>query len=275
MKDIKLNETMFQQVVESVLIELEMVSESMSKLVRERVGKYNIIEEGLIKTEDATKTIQFVERNVELKKNSIHVTREINDENNFVSYIKFLFINRTINYEIINEINRIMGVCGWFLSSFIYNGSTMSGNIDDFSMVYKGGTYAITFDAKFDTEIPTNLLPNKLYHSTAYSCVNNILNYGLIPKSKSLISNYPSRVYFAYDVEDCIEYGKTKLNSIKANRNSQFMTDDMLSIIELDVSKLKRNYCFMSDVNSNFKAVYCLEPIPSYALSLYKNINLK
>lgn len=54
-KALKLNESMFEQIVEQVLTELEVYSEIMSKQVRLKAGQKYIIEEGLIRSESFEK----------------------------------------------------------------------------------------------------------------------------------------------------------------------------------------------------------------------------
>lgn len=261
-KTLKASPHLFEAIVEQVLSEIEELSEESAKLVRLKAGQKYILEEGLIKTESYEKTVSFIRRNINLIKNRILCVPVLS---NRTYYIKF-DIHR-YNQDIINDIIRLMNLCGWFLSSILHEGNTLRGDLNNFLKTYnKKDSFCLCFDAKFDLEKSMADLPPKLYHCTFDCNIKNIENHGLFPKDRSNISSYPSRVYFAYDIKDVINFGINKLTEYR--NNNKYYNDINLAIYELDVSQLKREYKFMEDVNSDFDAVYCLEPIPYYALKL-------
>lgn len=267
-KTLKASPQLFESIVEQVLSEIEAMSEENAKLVRLKAGQKYIIEEGLIKSESFEKTVAFVGRNINLIKNRI-ICFPV--ESNKTYFIRFNI--HKFNQDVINDIIRLMNLCGWFLSSILYNGDTLKGDLDSFLKTYnKKDLFALCFDAKFDLEISMSDLPPKLYHCTFDCNVKNIEYHGLCPKERSNISSYPSRVYFSYNMNDAIGFGHNKLSEFR-NKNEHYK-DTNLALYALDVNKLRREYKFMRDVNSDFDAVYCLEPIPYYSLELVKTINV-
>lgn len=251
MKTIKLNEAGFDSLLELILDEFDVKSEECKLLVRQAIGQRNIIEEGLIKTEDYEKTIALIKRNINFGQYRILAIPIERNNTYFIQYNLYKY-----DADIINKLIKLMDLCGWFLSSIIYNGQTIGGNIEEFNKKYEKGSFGLCFDAKFDMEVFMKDLPNKLYHATNVKYAKKIINDGLIPKSKSNINIYPSRVYLAYNKDEAYNFAKSKMN------------ENEIVIIELDVERLRRGYKFMSDANSDFKAVYTLEPIPYFALKI-------
>ena len=58
----------------------------------------------------------------------------------------------------------------------------------------------ITYESKYDIE---NILPKKLYHLSIQEYNKSILKSGLIPKSKSKLSNHLDRIYVCTNIKDC------------------------------------------------------------------------
>lgn len=168
-----------------------------------------------------------------------------------------------------------MNLCGWFPSSIVYNENTFNYDMEKFIKSCNGnvGKFALCFYAKFDVEIPISDLPSKLYHCTFDCYIDKIKYGGLHPKEKSNISSYPSRIYFAYNVDESINFCTNKLNEYRKKDNRYKNIN--LAVYELDTLKLNKYYKFMNDVNSDFKAVYCLEPIPFNTITLTNKIKIK
>lgn len=270
-----MTDSILTQIIEQVLYEMNLLNETNSMEVLHRIGFNHIIKEGLIKTEDCEKTIQLISRNINLKSNKIIVRREINSTKKLGdSYsISFIFRSNTLNNGVIQDIIRLANLCGWYLSSIFYNGITYNGDLGNFINIFNGGGYAFYFDAKFDVEISWDELPSTLYHATLSKNVDNIVKNGLFPKSKSNISTYPSRVYFSYNMEEAINFVKNKIMNM-INNSVYNNNDNEIGVIQLDLTKLRHDYKFMKDSNSDFDAVYTYEPIPFFSLSLNKIIKL-
>lgn len=254
MKTVTLNKEGFDSLLELILEDFGVKSEEYKLLVRQTIGQRNILEEGLIKTEDYEKTIALIKRNIDLSKYRVLATPIERNNTYFIQYILYRY-----NADIINKLIKLMDLCGWFLSSIVYNGQNIGGDMNEFNKKYEKGPFGLCFDAKFDMEVFMKDLPDKLYHATNVKYAKKIIDDGLIPKAKSNISTYPSRVYLAYNKDDAYNFAKSKIN------------ENEIVIIELDVNRLRRGYKFMLDVNSDFNAVYTLEPIPYYALKIIDN----
>lgn len=268
-----MKESLLKQIIDQVLYEYNQLSDINGLEVLYNISENHIIEEGLIKTESIEKTIQILKRNINATKNHVLIFQELNKTEKLMNSYFISVLLKDFNEEIINDIIRILNLCGWFFSCITYNGVTLKANIEDFKKTYKSGSYKLSFDAKYDIELGYDALPQKLYHATLSNNTDNILKNGIFPKNKSNISNYPSRVYLGVSPNECIQFIRNKLNNI--NKESVYNIDKQtIDVIEIDLTKLKQNYSFMKDSNSDFDAVYTYEPIPFYCLTLKDKIEI-
>ena len=94
---------------------------------------------------------------------------------------------------------------GWFPSKMILTKQNGMSNklayseekilkINDLSIV------KIVYEPKYDIE---RVIPDKLYHLTIREYINKINKNGLVPKSKSKLSNHLDRIYVCKDQSDC------------------------------------------------------------------------
>lgn len=118
-------------------------------------------------------------------------------------------------------------------------------------------------EPKYDIKLKN--IPQFLYHSTLVDYVSNILKIGLVPKTKNLISNHPSRVYFSDTIN----------KSIIFSRFSKSMHHKQMNILEIDTTKIglinnfdgsKEEIKIYKDCNFVGKGFYTLDNIPNNAI---------
>jgi RNA:NAD 2'-phosphotransferase (TPT1/KptA family) len=90
-----------------------------------------------------------------------------------------------------------------------------------------------------------NKLPTILYHATLKKNKNNIIKYGLIPKSNSKLSNHPDRIYLTDNYKMSYLFG--------FNFNEPFI------ILEIDTNNL--NIELYRDINAVNNSYYTLDNI--------------
>lgn len=120
----------------------------------------------------------------------------------------------------------------------------------------------------------------KAYHITNKYAYEKIKKYGLIPKSKSKLSNYEYRIYLwipenltRFDIES---YGRIALqlwnNEISNNKNhnlySKININNDLVLLEIDLEKFENDHqkqikLFGDPAYNKKSAVFTLEPIPT------------
>jgi hypothetical protein len=166
----------------------------------------NKINEGLIKTYDINDTIRLVETEMNLM--SCYDFNISASDNNTISLILNKFnIMDNINLKF-NHINSMMiNRYGWFPSRMkMENISGMKNELsyDEYFLIKNKKhlrTIEIIYESKFDIEITNK--PIFLYHLSIQSYKNNILKYGLIPKTKSKLSKHLDRIYVCDSIDNC------------------------------------------------------------------------
>jgi hypothetical protein len=164
------------------------------------------INEGLIKTYDINDTVRLVETEMDLM--SCYDFNIIANSNNTISLTlnRFNILdNINLKFQHINSmmINRY----GWFPSVMkMENISGMKNKLsyDEYFLVRNKKRLRkieIIYESKFDIEIDNK--PNDLYHLSIQSYKNNILKYGLIPKSKSKLSKHLDRICVCDNIDSC------------------------------------------------------------------------
>lgn len=112
---------------------------------------------------------------------------------------------------------------GWFVSGLEIDDRVFEG--DDQNAIVKLANFqyqeAILTIESTHRETPT---PALLYHATPLVIwETKIKEYGLSPKSKSILSTHPERVYFTRNVSDAIDMGrelaKQRLNTIQQQKS--------------------------------------------------------
>ena len=122
----------------------------------------------------------------------------------------------------------------------------------------------------------------KAYHITNKYAYEKIKKYGLIPKSKSKLSDYEYRIYLwipenltKYDIES---YGRISLRLYKESINNKHELYDKIDInkdlilLEIDLEQFEKDHQkqlkLFGDPSYNKKsAVFTLEPIPTKYIS--------
>lgn len=211
---------------------------------------YNI-SKGLIKTYDADKLILYA-------KNYLSSSGYIVD----INYIKDINVVELIIYDI-GKIDRsdidiffeylnsiFINQFGWYPSKMkmknFYGWHEENYDENRLKHIYKKmDIISIRYESKFDKEIN---VPNKLYHLSIQEYENNILKFGISPKSKSKLSTHLDRIYMCLSEQDCINLiprMKLHYNSEKddiiytpSNKNKIYNKDTKWIIYEINTDGL-------------------------------------
>lgn len=149
----------------------------------------------------------------------------------------------------IHAILQFVGQQGWFVSSIdiddkVFNGDDQTALTTLINLQYRR---AILIIETTHNEIPT---PEILYHTTLQSIwETKIKLYGLSPKSKSVLSAHPERVYFTTSLDIAIKFGqenaKQKLAIARGRRfdPTKFNPEEYYKhwiVLQIDTSKIPR-----------------------------------
>jgi hypothetical protein len=205
------------------------------------------LQEGLIKTTNIGKTIEFLKKSFDFeyfrKGNTFLVELKNVDKNDLDKFLKYT--------------NNL----GWYpswLSTSTYSGKW---NIK----LFNPDRSEIIFEAKFDEEIIENI-PSILYHITPTQNANKILKIGLVPKSRSKSSYHPERVYLGRSLE-----GIEKL----APQMYQRTGDKNFTILRINTDFVPGGYLKLyTDPNYSKEAYYTLNNIPPQAIEKILDIKL-
>jgi len=244
--------------------------------------KEKLIDEGLIYTYDAKKTVNLLNRYDFTKKYMLELDITGEDYSPTI-VITFRYINL---YEISKEhtskkildfmenTNKIMNNLGWYMAGFreqyaprqiskgfnknkIYkyfsspdlNTTDLIDNYIDFIMI---------FESKYDKEIE---VPKYLYHAAPFTVRKKIEQYGLIPKAKTKKSYHPDRIYFALKEDDAI-----MIASLFMQIDSKYC-----DIYKITTDKVKTIRLF-KDPNYPHRGVYTMNNIPSSAIEISSSV---
>jgi hypothetical protein len=149
-------------------------------------------------------------------------------------------LNKTPDIINIIEIllSKLFNVYGWFPSSMrmenIYGMfNTKKFNKDElFLSIRNLLSVKLTFESKFDKIVED--IPDKLYHLTIQQYENSILKNGLVPKSKSKLTqhDYDGRIYLCDTALKC----KSLVERMKL-----FYTEERFNIL-YDIKNIKKYY---------------------------------
>lgn len=236
------------------IIEAESVLDEMD-IFREEY----LINEGLIKTWPLDKTVSIlksskIECDKYKDKNVFHVILEKNSPKN------------------LDQILTITNNLGWFpsYSYFISKNITKSSgkfdyddienNISNFDFIM------IRFESKYDTIIED--IPKFLYHITPRETAIKILNLGLQPKNRSIISTHPERIYLGINEKQLESMIRNNPNSWSKSRDGKW------SILKINTRAIPNYFRIYQDPNARKFGVFTLNTIPPKAIEFVKTISI-
>lgn len=221
--------------------------------------------EGLIRSENVEKAVAI------LVKNGFNVTYVNKQENEFNVKVEDDTFKRSFNA------GEKKTTHGWIpnsklstLYSLITNlgyiptrledssgesGKYSSGKLKRLILVEHEPFIIITFNRKFDEEIPRTELPKILYHVTSEQNYKKIKSIGFKPTSKSKLKYHPERVYFSIDY-DGIEI-----------LMGHPMFDGANFLLEIDTSKIPSDVKFFRDPDFFEHGIYTFDNIPKEAIT--------
>ena len=194
-----------------------------------------------LKTHDIDLTIRIVNSELSLLNYNFNIKK---NQNNTVSIIllNFRYLDSVELY--LNNLKSLMiDRHGWFPSEMIItNTSGMLNQYsydDDFIIDSKKyiDNVEIIFEAKFDIE---EIIPEKLYHLSIKEYKDDVLKFGLVPKSKSKLSKHLDRIYVCREIDYCyklIPRMKLSYYQKKSLKNKNKINDKWV-IYEIDTNNL-------------------------------------
>lgn len=224
-----------------------------------------IITEGLVKTFSYT-DVRKVLLNLGIARYGIRVStlpffKYSNHEGKRPVQIILIFTNgiSDIPIEYIDDIFHKMDVLGWYFASVIGHGKVF--DYDELSSIE--GSISCVFEPKFDVLLGDDDIPNTLYHILPSRLVDKVMKKGLVPKSGSMFTNHPERVFLF------MENPSDMLDSITASFNNGKGIDEEYTVLKIDYGKIRQGNKFYIDPNSNYiNACFTLEPIPPFAIEV-------
>lgn len=177
---------------------------------------------------------------------------------------------------------------GWFISHIETNVNDFKGDDEKTFADFLKSTYIearIIVEAKYGLDIE---LPRILYHTTLLSVWDlKIKKYGLSPKTKSLLSFHPARVYFTRDPATAIKLAKNlaynKINVDKEQSNDKFNPEQYYKtwvVLKIDTNKIphedKLSYfkVYADSAAEEYNGLYSVNYIPPTAIKLYRTFNV-
>lgn len=115
--------------------------------------------------------------------------------------------------------------------------------------------WTMTFEAKFFEPEPE--LSDTLYHVAPARYLKKIKRYGLTPKSKSDVFEYPERVYLfnKASIMDVVEYGAKKLGMLRVKHGNSHVDDSCFCVFAIKKAKLEKYRPYVEK-----KMVFYLDP---------------
>jgi hypothetical protein len=240
----------------------------------------NKINEGLIKTYDIDKTINDSIRTIKIYNIDFDIKKL--DNNTFELNINNFDRIKNVDLFLRAIMDKIYNLYGWFPSKMEatnFFGNKKSFKYDENILLRPSNNITnvnITFESKFDKIFKD--IPEKLYHLSIQQYENDILNKGILSKSKSKLTNhdYDGRIYLCGEYEYC----KSLINQMKLfyvsekddiiynskNGNKTYNKDTKWVIFEID-SKLSNIDVLYNDPNY-IHGFYYLGNIPPVSIKI-------
>ena len=217
----------------------------------------NVVIEGLIKTYPIDKTIQYIRDYFDLEEWDVYKHKSEN------GYDRIAF-NAYIYGDNLDIISNAMDYCGYFLAY----------PKKDIIEQHYGENITLIFEPKFQYDVSKELRKNEKYliHVTPTYNIEKIKRFGLSPKSKNKLFNFPHRVYFFIGSFD----KKQLLNMIKqlCYANNNIHDNGEYSILTIDLKQIDENVPFYSDQNLK-NAVFTSNNIHPNCIINIENIKLE
>ena len=205
----------------------------------------HLVQEGLINS--VSHTI-FTEKLTNLL-NKYNIIFNINKNSDSVK----LDIQLKKNKFLYDELQSLLNLCGYYISKWLDQNNIENKSGIDIKSFMNNNKMIIFFNKKFDFE--ETGIKVYMYHVTETKYKDNILNFGLKPKSKRKIENHPDRIYLFDSIDDAIDFSKNIKESV---------------ILKVDMRIINKIKLYSDPKYPNYDAFYTYDNIPNFALSEIK-----
>jgi hypothetical protein len=224
----------------------------------------DMLSEGLLKSYD----IDFVIEKSKQRLSVINIKHNIVKLPNNTIKITFFNFNKVYIDPLFNFLNsNFTNLFGWFPSHMSMTNLSGMENQMNYDENYLISTYeyldevSIIYESKFDIESD---IPNEVYHISIQEYEDKILKSGIVPKTKSKISEHGDRIYICKTSDDCEEM-ISKMKFYFFNKNPLINTKWI--IYKIDTSGLE--FKLYKDPNFINKGFYLLGNIPPSNISVF------
>ncbi len=223
-----------------------------------------------LKTHDIDFTINNISNELSLLRYNFSIIKNAN--NTFQINLHNFNHIQNIGLSMANLNNLAIDRNGWFPSKmFLINISSATNTLSyDEEYLIENIKYLtevhITYESKFDIEIN---IPDVLYHLSIQEFESDIINKGLVPKSKSKLSKHLDRIYVCSDIKNCYNLiNRMKLHYTNKSINNKI--NDKWIIYKIDTKNL--NIKLYKDPNYN-DGFYIIQNIDKIFISIIDKEN--
>lgn len=184
-----------------------------------------------------------------------------------------------LTHRIIDILKNIASRRGYFISHLEYFDNKLIIVKDLTNLDFSGKSFQINivFESLYNTEY--KLQQRYLYHCTTESVLEKIKRQGLVPRSKSKITNHPNRIYLALDSQECenLILQFIKDSDLYSEEDSNFIREykrakNEFIILKIDTQSL--NLHLMEDPNCKdfwgVFGIYTTDSIPFRCIEILK-----
>lgn len=271
---INITQKQLREVIEKVIDDLKEQNKIPFETVFGELLNQNIIFEGLITSYPIDSVINILKNNnIQKYKVSCFPLYTVLSQNkgkndgNFKQYqlvINFTQGFNTINWDTLNKYIHLISTCGWYLGQLRGDLGFSKELTRTLFNDYQSIPVMLIFEPKYDLEADVDDIPDYCYHITPSRVVEKIKNTrGLTPRDYGKVGNHPQRVYLF--TSKPLDW-KNIANQFK----NMMHIEEPYSLLKISMKNLKnKNIKFYYDQNSNYEpAIYTLEPIPHFAISV-------
>lgn len=218
-----------------------------------------LINEGLIKTWPIDKSVSI------LKSSKYQCDIDKQKENCFNLQ---LFKEQSLDRMLVQTNN-----LGWFPSyywfmvgdTYLDKGKYVKEDIEENREKYE--SIIFRFEAKYDIRVEN--IPKYLFHVTPRQKAMKILTLGLVPKSNSMTSSHPPRIFISKNDESLEKMIRNNPNAWEKSIDGKWI------ILRINTALIPNYFKIFKDPNAGKDAYFTLNNIPAKALEIIKTFEIE